>query len=164
MLDEAPSRMPKYMPMTSAVAPKFSAAHPRAAVVFDNLHMMHDIISDILTADTIPPNRKGRMIDQQLDKLQDPSRDVISMEEWRMMAEHMGGVDMMGGRATGLRRAVQAPSPMTADSGHMAHDKEPTGRTPNGIVPDTTPDAGAKPRARERPREPAPRDSVPHQH
>jgi len=140
MLEDPPSRMPKVMPMTSAVAPKFSAAHPRAAVIFDNLHMMHDIISDILTADTIPYGLKGEMIAQQLDKLQDPSRDVMSMDEWRMMADHMGGVGMMGGRAAGLVGAVQAP--ITADSGH----------------------AGAKPRAPERPRTPAPRDTVPRHH
>jgi hypothetical protein len=117
MLEDPPSRFPKYMPMTSAIAPKFSAAHPRAAVIFDNLHMMHDIISDVLTADTIPHNRKGEMIDQQLDKLQDPTRDVMSMDEWRMMAEHMGGVAAMGGPATGLLRAVPVPkSPMQMDS------------------------------------------------
>jgi hypothetical protein len=133
MLEDPPSRMPKVMPMTSAIAPKFSAAHPRAAVIFDNLHMMHDIISDILTADTIPHEQKGRMIDEQLDKLQDPARDVMSLDEWRMMADYMGGVDMMGGRATALVRAVQAPTaPLKA--------------------------------APERPRTPAPRDSVPQHH
>jgi hypothetical protein len=125
MLEDPPSRFPKYMPMTSAIAPKFSAAHPRAAVIFDNLHMMHDIISDVLTADTIPHNRKGEMIDQQLDKLQDPTRDVMSMDEWRMMAEHMGGVAAMGGPATGLLRAVPVPkSPMQMDS--TAADMAPT--------------------------------------
>jgi hypothetical protein len=120
MLEDPPTRFPKYMPMTSAIAPQFSAAHPRAAVIFDNLHMMHDIISDILTADTIPHDRKGEMIDQQLDKLQDPSRDVMSMDEWRMMAEHMGGVDAMGGPATGLLAGVHAgvrPSPDSAAMG-----------------------------------------------
>jgi hypothetical protein len=134
MLEDPPSRMPKVMPMTSAVAPKFSAAHPRAAVIFDNLHMMHDIISDVLTADAIPHEKKGRMIDGQLDKLQDPTRDVMSLEEWRMMADHMGGVEVMGGRATELVRLVQAPAasgaktgdrhdmPMTPDSAGMAHD------------------------------------------
>jgi hypothetical protein len=129
MLDDAPSRMPKYMPMTSAVAPRFSAAHPRAAVIFDNLHMMHDIISDILTADTVPQQQKGQLIDEQLDKLQDPTRDVISLDEWRMMADHMGGVELMGGRATGLVRAVQAPStPNPSERRPMEHDKasEPT--------------------------------------
>jgi hypothetical protein len=125
MLEDPPSRFPKYMPMTSAIAPKFSAAHPRAAVIFDNLHMMHDIISDVLTADTIPHDRKGEMIDQELDKLQDPTRDVMSMDEWRMMAEHMGGVAAMGGPATGLLRAVPVPkSPMQMDS--TAADMAPT--------------------------------------
>ena len=125
MLEDPPARFPKYMPMTSAIAPKFSAAHPRAAVIFDNLHMMHDIISDILTADTIPHERKGEMIDQQLDKLQDPTRDVLTMDEWRMMADHMGGIDIMGGPATGLLARVHAgatPPPDTAPmAGAMRH-------------------------------------------
>jgi hypothetical protein len=165
MLEDPPSRMPKVMPMTSAVAPRFSAAHPRAAVIFDNLHMMHDIISDILTADTIPYRLKGKMIDRQLDKLQDPSRDVMSMDEWRMMADHMGGVELMGGRATGLVRALQAPSvPLRADSGHMVHDKHQMDRPVKGVSPDTVPHAGAKPGTPKRPQTPAPRDSVPHQH
>jgi hypothetical protein len=119
MLEDPPSRFPKYMPMASAIAPRFSAAHPRAAVIFDNLHMMHDIISDILTADTIPHDRKGELIDQQLDKLQDPSHDVMSMDEWRMMAEHMGGVAAMGGPATGLLAGVHAPPTPKPDTARM---------------------------------------------
>jgi hypothetical protein len=137
MLQDPPTRFPKYMPMTSAIAPKFSAAHPRAAVIFDNLHMMHDIISDILTADTIPHSRKGEMIDEQLDKLQDPTRDVMSMDEWRMMADHMGGVDAMGGPSTGLLVGVQAgvtPPPDTSTAGgalrHDAGKKKPAPRHP----------------------------------
>lgn len=145
MLGDAPSRMPKYMPLTSAIAPKFSAAHPRAAVIFDNLHMTHDIISDILTADTIPRDRKGEVINQQLDKLQDPFEDVMSLEEWRTMAEHMGGAEAMGGPATARARQVQAPAapPTSAVEMHggmpgMAHDSMPpagggTSRTPAGM-------------------------------
>jgi hypothetical protein len=157
MLEDAPTRMPKYMPMTSAIAPRFSAAHPRAAVIFDHLHMTHDIISDILTADTIPHDSKGRMIDQQLDKLQDPTRDVMSMDEWRMMAEHMGGIDAMGGPATALVRQVRAPAAppanvgqmhgampgMAADSGHMAHDMGQMDRPMKGMAHDSMPPAGA---------------------
>ena len=123
MLDDPPDRFPKYMPMASAVAPRFSAAHPRAAVIFDNLHMMHDIISDILTADTIAHDRKGQIIDQQLDKLQDPSRDVMSLEEWRMMADHMGGIGAMGGPATGLLREVDRPA------GQRPKKRTPAGET-----------------------------------
>ena len=150
MLEDPPSRMPKVMPMTSAVAPRFSAAHPRAAVIFDNLHMMHDIISDILTTDTIPHEQKGRLIDQQLDKLQDPTRDVMSVDEWRMMAEHMGGVEVMGGRATELVQLVQAPAAsitgggemhampgMTPDSGGMSRDMEQMGQPMKGMAHDS---------------------------
>jgi hypothetical protein len=119
MLENPPSHMPKMMPMTSAVAPRFSTAHPRAAVIFDNLHMMHDIISDILTADEIPRERKGRVIDEQLDRLQDSTRDTLSMDEWRMMAEHMGGVDAMGGPATGILLDTE-PADSARQEGHRA--------------------------------------------
>jgi hypothetical protein len=136
MLEDPPNRFPKYMPMTSAIAPRFSAAHPRAAVIFDNLHMMHDIISDILTADTIPYGEKGRTIDQQLDKLQDPTRDVMSMEEWRMMADHMGGIATMGGPATGLLVDVKAPKTARPDTAGMDHGAP---RQPPAASPDTMP-------------------------
>jgi hypothetical protein len=119
--------------------------------------MTHDIISDILTADTIPHDSKGKMIDQQLDKLQDPTRDVMSMDEWRMMAEHMGGIDAMGGPATALVRQVRAPAAppanvgqmhgampgMAADSGHMAHDMGQMDRPMKGMAHDSMPPAGA---------------------
>ena len=152
MLDDPPSRMPKVMPMTAAVAPKFSTAHPRAAVIFDNLHMMHDIISDILTADTIPHRLKGEVINRQLDQLQDPSRDVMSMDEWRKMADHMGGVDAMGGVAAELVQAVRAPATSnTSDNAENVHDVGPK------------PDSGAAPTPDDR-QEPEPGDSVSHQH
>jgi hypothetical protein len=155
MLEDPPSRMPKVMPMTSAVAPKFSAAHPRAAVIFDNLHMTHDIISDILTADTIPHDQKGQIIDQQLDKLQDPTQDVMSLDEWRMMAEHMGGIEVMGGPAAGLMRLVQAPATpapdpgqmqgampgMAADSGRMGHNMGQMDKPMKGMAHDSMPPA-----------------------
>ncbi|MGH2577485.1 MAG: hypothetical protein ACRDG9_07015, partial [Actinomycetota bacterium] len=109
MLDEPPTRMPNMMPMTSAIAPRFSERHPRAAAIFDNLHMMHDIISDILVADTIPPEKKREVIYAQLDELQDTTRNVMSWEEWWNMGEMMGGVAVMGGSATRLLAGVHAP-------------------------------------------------------
>ncbi|HYF40557.1 MAG TPA: hypothetical protein VD930_12760 [Gemmatimonadales bacterium] len=122
MLQDPPSRFPRYMPMTAAIAPRFSSAHPRAAVIFDNLHMMHDIISDILTSSAIPHELKGAMIDQQLDRLQDPTRDVMSLEEWRRMADHMGGVSAMGGPATGLLVERPRPTPRApADTAAHQH-------------------------------------------
>ncbi|HEX6434227.1 MAG TPA: hypothetical protein VFZ87_08280 [Gemmatimonadales bacterium] len=118
MLESPPGGFPRYMPMATAVAPRFSTRHPRAAAIFDNLHMMHDIISDILTADTIPQDRKGQVIEEQLDKLQDPTQEVMSLDEWRAMAEHMGGVDAMGGPSTGLLREIRRPAAQQHDRNH----------------------------------------------
>ena len=126
MLEDPPSRMPGVMPMTSGVAPRFSAAHPRAAVIFDNLHMMHDIISDILQNDVVPADEKREAIYAALDEFQDPSSNVMTMDMWRNMAEHMGGVAGMGGPATGILLPIKAPphdiAAAPAEAGHAGHD------------------------------------------
>ena len=43
-----------FMPLTAELSPKFSAQYPEIAHIFDNLHMLHDNISDILTSDLLP--------------------------------------------------------------------------------------------------------------
>lgn len=93
------ARYPSLMPMTSAVAPRFSAAHPRAAAIFDNLHMMHDIISDILASPTMSRDQKRVEILGQLAEMRNPTRNVMTWEHWNMMGEMMGGVGKMGGVA-----------------------------------------------------------------
>ena len=96
-------RYPRVMPMTAAIAPEFSRRHPRAAVIFDNLHSMHDIIADVLASPLIPANRKRDEIYRQLAEFRSAERNVLSMEEWWGMADHMGGVAAMGGPVTGPR-------------------------------------------------------------
>ncbi|MHB1328799.1 MAG: hypothetical protein ACYC2K_11415 [Gemmatimonadales bacterium] len=108
MVDGGPSALPSVMPMTSAVAPHFSARHPRAAIIFDNLHMMHDIISDVLASPKVPDADKASVIEAALDEFQDPTSNVIDLEHWRTMADHMGGVDKMGGVAG--RPGAQPPA------------------------------------------------------
>jgi len=101
MLEDAPEKMPSVMPMTVAIAPTFSARHPRAAAIFDNLHMLHDIISDILTTEAISRTAKRDAIYAQLVELQDTTARVMSWEAWRRMPAMMGGVSAMGGPAIG---------------------------------------------------------------
>jgi hypothetical protein len=124
MLENPPSRMPAFMPMTSAIAPNFSARHPRAAAIFDNLHMMHDIISDVLAADTIPHDRKREVIYAQLDELRDSTRNVMSWDEWRSMGEMMGGAAVMGGTATGLIKGYPTPRPPAAVMHHGRREQD----------------------------------------
>jgi hypothetical protein len=118
---------PTVMPMTSGIAPTFSGAHPRAAVIFDNLHMMHDIISDVLASPTIPKGEKRATIYRQLAEFRNPATNVISLDEWRMMADHMGGVDAMGGPALGPpgRPPGRAPSvPQAAPPHPEGHQRQ----------------------------------------
>ena len=102
MVEDPPNRFPKVMPMTSAVAPEFSRRHPRAAVIFDNLHMMHDIISDVLASPTVPRDRKRAVIYQQLAESQRGDQNIMSLDDWREMGTMMGGVGIMGGPALGI--------------------------------------------------------------
>jgi hypothetical protein len=110
MLKDPPASMPRVMPMTATVAPLFTERHRRAAAIFDNLHMMHDIISDILAADTVSRGDKRKVIYAALAEFRDTTRNVMSQEEWLMMGHHMGGIEAMGGPVLGLLRGV-APRP-----------------------------------------------------
>jgi len=119
MLKDPPSRFPKVMPMTPVIAPRFTAAHPRAAIIFDNLHMTHDIISDILAADTVPAERKREVIYAALDEMQDTTRNLMSRDQWKNMGEMMGGIGVMGGPATGI--LPERPTPAVMDMPGMDH-------------------------------------------
>lgn len=43
-----------FMPLTADLSPRFAARYPEVANVFDNLHMLHDPISDILASESLP--------------------------------------------------------------------------------------------------------------
>ncbi len=42
-----------FMPLTAELSPTFAARYPEIANIFDNLHMLHDNISDILTSELL---------------------------------------------------------------------------------------------------------------
>ena len=43
-----------FMPLTAELSPVFAARHRKIANIFDNLHMLHDNISDILASEQLP--------------------------------------------------------------------------------------------------------------
>jgi hypothetical protein len=43
-----------FMPLTAELSPTFAARYPEVANIFDNLHMLHDNISDILASELLP--------------------------------------------------------------------------------------------------------------
>jgi hypothetical protein len=98
LLADAPSHMPTMMPMAAAIAPRFVQRYPDAAIIFDNLHSLHDVVADILTSPVIPAGEKRAAILRAVRTYQDSTTSVVSRDEWRSMAQEMG-VDNMGGPA-----------------------------------------------------------------
>ncbi|MEX2154214.1 MAG: hypothetical protein WD825_12815 [Gemmatimonadaceae bacterium] len=120
MLKDPPQKMPHQMPMTAAVAPAFTERYPEAAIIFDNLHSMHDVISDILANPSVPRNRKRAEILLAARRFRDDTSFVVSRDAWRMMAEHMG-LENMGGPAVGF--LPELPTPTVTYGAVMAHDE-----------------------------------------
>ncbi len=118
MLESAPEHMPRVMPMTAAIAPTFSARYPEAAIVFDNLHGMHDVISDILASPKVPREKKRDEILRAAARYRDDTSFLMTMQEWRDMGTMMG-IQNMGGPAVGF--LPEFPTPTVARGAVMAH-------------------------------------------
>ena len=118
MLENAPENMPRVMPMTAAIAPAFAARYPEAAIIFDNLHGMHDVISDILASPQVPRERKREEILRAAERYRDDTSFVMTAAEWREMAQMMG-VQNMGGPVTGFLAGF--PQPTVERGAVMAH-------------------------------------------
>jgi hypothetical protein len=98
LISDAPSHMPTTMPLAAAVAPRFAARYPDAAIIFDNLHSLHDVVADILASPVVADRDKRAAILHALAAFRDSTTEVVSREEWRSMALDMG-VEKMGGAA-----------------------------------------------------------------
>lgn len=95
---QAPTRLPSVMPMTPAVAPRFATRYPEASIIFDNLHSLHDVVSDILTSPVVPPRMKREAILRAAATYRDDTTGITTVAEWRSMSAMMGA-DRMGGLA-----------------------------------------------------------------
>jgi hypothetical protein len=122
MLEDAPTNMPRLMPMTAAIAPTFAARYPEAAIIFDNLHSMHDVISDILASDSVPRDRKREEILRAAERYRDDTSFVMTEQEWRDMTRMMG-VQNMGGPVIGFLAGF--PEPTVERGAVIAHGDMP---------------------------------------
>jgi hypothetical protein len=109
MIENPPTNMPRVMPMTPAVAPLFTARYPEAAIIFDNLHSMHDVISDILANQSVPRDRKRAAILEAAKRYRDDTSYVMTRAEWLDMAKSMG-VQNMGGPVSGFLAGFPEPT------------------------------------------------------
>lgn len=120
MLQDPPNTMPYVMPMTAAVAPQFSKRYPEASIIFDNLHSMHDVVSDILANPSVSRDRKRAEIMLAARRYRDDTSFVMTEQAWRTMAQHMG-VENMGGVSTGVLWPL--PTPTVTYGAVMTHDE-----------------------------------------
>jgi len=112
-----PEALPIEMPMMPAIAPEFTRRYPRIAAIFDNLHMMHDVISDVLVSDAVD-NRRAEIY-RQADLFRDPEYDALEDDAWIAMAlAH--GVDAQGGAAVDF-----LPQVPTIDAEPHDHEHHP---------------------------------------
>lgn len=117
MIENPPTWMPRVMPMTPAIAPEFTKRYPEAAIIFDNLHSMHDVVSDILANLAVPRNRKRAEILLAARRYRDDTSYVMTEHAWREMASAMG-VQNMGGPVMGVLEGF--PTPTVARGAVMA--------------------------------------------
>jgi hypothetical protein len=101
-----------FMPMMAETSPKFSAEFPQIANAFDNLHMLHDMVNDILASERISQQEKDAQIrraiwimsaDAHKDCKPGENKGVIDgvSHDHRFMAG-MPGMGMMKGGTTEL--------------------------------------------------------------
>jgi hypothetical protein len=151
MIEDPPTWMPRVMPMTPAVAPLFTARYPEAAIIFDNLHSMHDVVSDILANPAVPRVRKRAEIRLAAARYRDDTSFVMTTEEWIAMARMMG-IQNMGGPA--MNFTAEFPTPTVERGAVMAHldhaqtagaqpDPAHEGHTPPPAQPPATADPHA---------------------
>ena len=147
MLEDPPRSFPYVMPMTAAVAPRFAERYPEAAIIFDNLHSMHDVISDILANPGVPRDRKRSEIMRAARLFRDDTSYVMPVAAWRTMAQHMG-LENMGGPTVDFLSAL--PTPTVTYGAVMTHNQqtgEMTGFKYGSATSDAHADHGAAARA-----------------
>jgi hypothetical protein len=102
------------------VAPNFTARYPEVAIIFDNLHSMHDVVSDVLANDDVPRDRKRALIVEAARAFRDDTTETMTVEGWRRMAVGMG-LENQGGPAVGF--PPELPTPTLPYGVVMKHDR-----------------------------------------
>jgi hypothetical protein len=98
MVANPPESFPSHMPMAPTVAPEMVTRHTRAAAIFDNLNMMHDVLADVITSTEVSDKRAA--VEETIDIFTDPQYLQVSEIDWiRMALRH--GIYAQGGPAIG---------------------------------------------------------------
>ena len=72
------------MPSAPEVAPQFSQRYPGAAIVFDNMHSMHDVVADALAAKDFPPRERRAQLRELARQYRDSVTAIETVAQWRV--------------------------------------------------------------------------------
>jgi hypothetical protein len=81
--------LPTTMPMSPGVAPAFTDRYPDLSALFDNLHALHDVVSDILASPAIPRAEKRPALLRAAAAYRDSTTAVVTAGEWHAMSRQM---------------------------------------------------------------------------
>lgn len=104
MIGDKPQSLPTMMPMSPAIAPRFTARFTEAAIIFDNLHSLHDVVSDVFANPAVPRSEKRRVILEAASRYRDATSNVTTIDEWKQMSADMGLEEMGGAPPVALRK------------------------------------------------------------
>jgi hypothetical protein len=103
--------LPQVMPLTGEIAPEFSRMFPAAAHIFDNLHMMHDVVNDIMAYTSYDIGDKAAEIERLRTLMVYAGQDTVAAPPMPMHEGH----SMSGGA---MRVPTQLPSGDWLPQGH----------------------------------------------
>lgn len=125
MLENPPETTPRVLPLAPAIAPALVREHPRAAAIFDNLHLMDEVMADALVGPEVTDRRAA--MDEAVGWFMDSDFLGASWYDWNRSAI-LRGVGNQGGWATGfLPRPERTPMGHDDHGGHMVIPGMPPG-------------------------------------
>lgn len=86
--DSVLNDLPTEMPLTAEVAPEFSRMFPAAAHIFDNLHMMHDVVNDIMATGEYSTAQKATEIERLRELMTFVAQDEVEAPGMPMHGDH----------------------------------------------------------------------------
>jgi hypothetical protein len=110
---EPPESFPTELPLAPPIAPALVAVHPRAAIILDNLHMMQDVLADILVSPDVKDVHAA--LDEAIGQFVDPQYRIVDRMEWMLMALRHS-IFNQGGPALGVMTQTERNA-----SGHAQH-------------------------------------------
>lgn len=122
-----PQAFPTQIPLAPAIAPGFIYLSPEAAMIWDNLSLLQEVLADILASPDVEDPRAE--LDGAIDFFLDPELRVTARSDWESMAlQH--GIFHQGGYPL----ALMTRSELNGD-GHAAHVGEGGAPRPMPVVP-----------------------------